>query len=133
MNDAEIAKKNDMLFRLCNRWLFLKNKGKRISDYLAKRKVSQVAVYGCGELGNRLIEELYQSNIHVLVGIDINALHTDAPIEVVLPMTENCKKWEQADAIIVTSVYNYNDVATKMKELGYDKQIIALNDILMDM
>lgn len=131
MADTELVKKNEILLRLCSRWLFIKNKGKSTADYFITNHIATVAIYGCGELGKRLIEELEASCISVIVGIDQYAERLDAPTKVVLPTREYANRWNCADAIVITSPYFYNEIYSVMRTYGYEGQILALDDILM--
>ncbi len=131
MTDMDLAMKNDVLLQLCIRWLYIKNMGRSVADYFRAHDINTIAIYGCGDLGKRLMEELASSHVKMIVGIDQCAGRVDAPIEVVCPIRNNADKWNSADAIVVTSPYFYNDIYHVLKTYGYQGKILALDDILM--
>ena len=131
MTDREIVIKNDMLLKTYSRWMHIKNKGKSISQYFVSNKLNKVAIYGCKDVGLRLMEELNDTDIEIIIGIDKNAEQLDAPVRVVQPIKENKYLWDDVDAIIVTSPYFYNEIYITMRDLGYSGKILSIDDIVL--
>lgn len=86
-------------FQLLNRWMIARNEKKQIADFFHEEHISKIAVYGMGELANRLFEELEGSDIQILYGIDRDICCTNSRIadvyypDDVLP---------EVDAIVIT-------------------------------
>ena len=67
---SEMSDKHLALFRMMAQWVKIKQEGKNISDYLLKEGYREVAVYGMSYAGERLVNELDNTDIHVKYGID---------------------------------------------------------------
>lgn len=132
-NDKEIemlkaySNKQCALFLLMSQWVKVKQSGKGIADYLEKNNYKKIAIYGMGNVGEILINELYGSSIEIIYGIDRNADDIYAECKVVKPD----EKLEQVDAVIVTSITYFdeivNDLCTKL-----DCPILSIENILYD-
>lgn len=104
---------------LMNKWLYLKNEGIPIKKYLEENGIKTVAVYGLGDLGKRLIEELQNYGITIKYLIDARAsvLFSDLDIYTLdddLP---------DADVVIVTVLYDFSDIWNAMPERLKEKCI----------
>ena len=116
------------LYLLLNKWLHLKRKNKRISDYLTNNHYLSVIIYGVNTVGEQVIEELKGSGIEIVCGIDQNADKIHADIKVIKP-TDNIP---DADAIIVTAISDFMQI----DEMLHDKvlcPVISLEDIIYSM
>ena len=71
------------LLAYINKWLNLKLKGYKIADYFHKRDIRNIAIYGMGQIGLNLFEELKDSLIEVECFIDRNAQKLNAPIKII--------------------------------------------------
>lgn len=71
------------LLAYINKWLNLKLKGYKIADYFHKRDIRNIAIYGMGQIGLNLFEELKDSLIEVECFIDRNAKKMHAPIKII--------------------------------------------------
>ena len=50
-------------YNMLNKWLYLKQNGTSLDTYFKKNDYNSIAIYGMGEMGNRLYDELKQSSI----------------------------------------------------------------------
>lgn len=90
-------------YNVLNQWLILKEEGKSIENYFINKGYKKIAIYGMGEMGNRLFEELENSSIEVAYGIDKNAFSSYSELQVV-SIDDNL---ELVDAIIVTAIFDF--------------------------
>ncbi|MGB8454200.1 MAG: hypothetical protein WCD89_17950 [Anaerocolumna sp.] len=128
---AEIAGKTDKFrdyYNLVNQWLVLKNEGKRLDKYFINHGYKSIAIYGMGELGNRLYEELKDSEIKIKYAIDKNAESTYSELEVI-GLEEDM---EEVDVIVVTATFAFEDIEEELKgKVNY--QMISLEDVVYDL
>lgn len=95
-------------FQLLNRWIIARNEKKQIADYLREQNINKIAIYGMGELANRLYEELAGGDIQVLYGIDRDVCCTNSSIadiyypDDVLP---------EVDAVVITPFLSAEGIA----------------------
>lgn len=135
MNNILIERdKFKLYYEICCRWLYLKNKGKTVSNYLKTQEIESVVIYGCGDIGKRVIEELLKDNSIEVIALDKNASIVDAPVKVINPFEETeTKDWKNMEMAIITSEYYFDIVYTDLRKLGYEKIIVPFSDILMKM
>ena len=85
----------------------------------------RVAIYGMGEMGKLLNQELQLDGIKVLYAIDRNAenIKTDIPV---YQLSNNLKK---VDGVIVTAITFYPEI---VREIGtfIEAPVVSLKDIL---
>lgn len=123
-----IVKKNDMLIQTYDKWMQLEENGKTINDILHAHGYQTVAIYGMGYLGKRLYERLVAEGADILCGIDKNAhymyknLYVHAIDDDDLP---------DADVIIVTPIYFYNEIRDTIKEYR-NVDVCSLYELLDD-
>ena len=113
-------------FFVLEQWLSNKQNRLRIEDYLINNGYKSVAIYGMGVLGNLLYNELKNTSINVLYGIDKYAdnMYFD------LPVIKDARLGDKVDVIIVTAIGDYEDVAEKLREGEKDINIISLENII---
>lgn len=114
-------------YNLLNRWLELKHQGKTVSLYFDKEKITSIAIYGMGELGCRLLEELNGSNINVKYGIDQNPGYGFGGLEI----KSSDDEFEKVDAIIVTPVFAFDEIEKKLRE-KFSGPVISIEDVIYD-
>ncbi len=103
------------MFFVYDRWLRLKQEGKRISGYLADNGWWNIAIYGMGYIGKRLAGELQNSVISIAYVIDRNAGYMDTEF----PMCTMDGPLAPVDAAIITLVEQAGPVRDRLeKELG---------------
>lgn len=120
-----MSKKHLSLFLLMIQWMKTKQEGKNIADFLEKTNYKNIAIYGIGCIGELLVNELKDTNINVLYGIDRNANSINSTIDIV-SINDNFKS---VDAVIVTAITFFDEI---YKELSrrINCPIISLEDIL---
>lgn len=96
-----------------------------ISEYFKSNDYSRVAIYGCGEIGKCLYNELLANNIQVQYYIDQKA---DFLIEDVDILTlEN--ELPKVDVIIVTLINSFDEISKKIKSHTSDN-VISIEDVI---
>lgn len=106
-------KKYRMYYNVLNQWMLLKNRGVRIADIIANAGCKNIAIYGMGELGRRLYEELRDSEL--VVSYCIDNMPQDNNYEV--PIISSEEEYGQVDLIIVTPVYEFDDIKNKIQNI----------------
>lgn len=118
-------KKFKNYYNLANKWLIINNQGRNIAEYFDKNGWHNIAIYGIGELGNRLYEELLESNVKIHYAIDKEASNRYSNIKV-LTMDDDL---EPVDVIIVTPIFDYDAICVLL-EKKTDIRIISLEDVI---
>lgn len=124
----ELADKHFAIMKLYDQWLLTKQEGKSLAEYLTKEGIHSIAIYGMSFVGERLYDELVDSDIEIKYGIDKNADHIYSEIDMINPEGE----YGTVDAIIVTAVFYFDEIASMLEEKT-DIKVLSLEDILNDM
>ena len=120
-----ISDKHLTLFILTVQWIKVKQQGKNVSDFLKEEGYENIAIYGMSYIGERLIDELKNTDINVVYGIDRNINFISSSIDLV-SINDNLKT---VDAIVVTAVTFFDEIYEELSK-KIDCPIISLEDIL---
>lgn len=107
-------------------WLSIVQQGKKLETYFIKHNYNTVAIYGMGELGIRLLNELETSKINVAYAIDQNEACGCSEIEI----KEPTEQMEAVDAVIVTPVFAFDAIKNTLANY-IDCQIISLEEVIV--
>lgn len=121
------AEKHLAIMKLFNQWMITKQEGKSIVDYLHKQDVKSVAIYGMSFVGERLYDELKDSDIEIAYAIDKNADAIYADVDILTPEDD----LPEVDLIIVTAVYFYDEIEEMLQQIT-DCNISSFEDILYE-
>ncbi len=128
IKDQKQKKRADMLsryFRLLNRWLLLKNHGQGLKDYFLNNKYYNIAIYGMGDIASRLREELDNTGINVIYGIDKEVTNQYVDLKI-YALDE---KLPSVDAIIITPITATDEIIISLLPIA-DYPMISLEDVI---
>lgn len=112
-------------FDLTNEWIRLKNEGQSLSDYFEKNNWHHIAIYGMGELGNRLVEELRGSGVEIDYAIDQYVDRVNSEIDV----RDLSSELPEVDVIVITPFYAYDSVEKNLICM-VDYPIVSIEDVV---
>lgn len=125
-DEKEFGEKIASYYRILNNWLMLKQQGKSLVDYFVRNEIHSIAIYGYKELGQRLYDELKNTEIEVKYIIDKNINKLQAEIDVYSPDEELPK----VDAIVITATYYFDEIEDDLYDVT-ECPIISLEDVLV--
>ncbi len=115
-------------YNMLNQWLMLKQEGKSLEKYFIDNGYKTVAIYGMGEMGNRLYDELKNSTeVTVKYAVDQNAASTYAEIDVI----DKDDEYEDADVMVVTATFAFDDISEELSE-KVEFPIVSLEDVVFE-
>lgn len=115
-------------FKVLNNWLKLKHSGKTLKKFFEDNYINTIAIYGMGELGIRLYEELSELDVEVLYAIDQNADNIVGVENLeIITLNGNLK---DVDAVIVTPIHFFDEIEKTLEEKGV-KNIVSLEDVVV--
>lgn len=111
-------------YDIASQWLKLKYAGKEFTSFFEKNKYSTIAIYGMGDLGWYLYEELKDTHIEIAYGIDksVTASAGDSPLKII-SISEVGKN---LDAVIVTPTFAFGAIKEDLIKQGVSCPIISL-------
>lgn len=104
--------KNRSLYELMNRWLVLNQRKISICSYFIDKKIKKIAIYGIHYIGERLYDELKDTQVNVSYAIDQSKDKREWKIPVIQP-DEN---FEYVDAIVITPVFDFVEIKTRLSK-----------------
>ena len=117
-------------YHMVNQWLAIKQNGKRLTDYLETKGYKTIAIYGLGEMGRSLINELEKSKIEIAYGLDkVIGNSFDSIKTYLLDEIEDIK--EDVDVVIVTAIFAFDEIYNNIVD-NFNCPIISLEDIIYD-
>ena len=115
-------------YELLNAWLCVKNDyAANFEDYFNDHDFRNIAIYGCGELGCRLFEELQHTDIKVLYMIDQNAKNIKYKCEVI--SVNEFAEDKEIDAVIVSPVQSFEAIRENLKNVR-NVEIVSLEEVI---
>lgn len=81
--------------------------GHNVSDFFIEEGYKKIAIYGMGDLANRLMDALADSGVQILYGIDRDAAGTVCKIKDIYSLEDD---FPDADVIVVTPFYVYDSI-----------------------
>lgn len=121
----ESLAKMTLYYQILAMWLEMSQKGKSGVTYLQKKGFKRIAIYGMKELGERLYEEVKNTEIQVVCVIDKNPDQVLGDFVVISPEDEI----PIVDAVIVTADYYYWEIK-KQLEKKVSCPVYSLNGVL---
>lgn len=113
-------------YKLLNEWMRKKQSGKNISQYFNEMGYKHIAVYGMGEIGKRLLDELLADDeLIISYGIDANSTDKYKDIRIVTLEEE----LEEVDVIVITSVFDFDNIYSKLSK-QVKCPIISIEEII---
>lgn len=114
--------KHVKLFLTLDAWIKKKQQGKNMAGFLKNNSYHLVAVYGLGNIGELLVEEL-KDYIEIYYGIDRRE------ISAIFPVYKPEDSLPEADVVIVTAVYEFEEIEDMLKK-KLNCPIYSIEDII---
>lgn len=114
-------------YDLTSKWLSVHREGASLRQYFMDRGIKTIAIYGMGDLGKSLYQELDGTGIAIKYRID-RAVHnsfSDADLSVF-----NRDNFYDVDSVIITPIYDASDIAKYVREKTGCQTVTLLQIIL---
>jgi hypothetical protein len=120
----KMSEKHLALFLMMNKWVRVKQDGKKLTAYFTEHGYHKIAIYGMSYAGETLWNELKYSDIEIAYGIE--RLSGRYSYIDVLSMEESLP---EVDAVVVTAVTFFDQIEQDLKE-KVTCPVISLEEIL---
>ncbi len=125
--EKKMSDKHLKLFLMMNQWVRVKQEGKNLSEYFKEETYKRIAIYGMSYAGETLINELKNTEIEVVYGIDKNADYIYSDMDVFYVDDD----LEKVDAVVVTSISFFEEIKEQLSG-KLDCPILSMEDILYE-
>ena len=120
-----LSDKHLMLFLLMNEWVKVKQANKSVSEFLLNEGYRRIAIYGMSYVGQRLYDELMDSDVEIIACIDQKGGGTYFNHNIV----SVDKLPDDIDAIIVTPIFYFEEIKKNL-EKNVLANIVSLEEII---
>ncbi len=132
MNEVVVEKqvneeKFRIMYHMMEKWMRIKQNEIGLDSYFNSYNYKKIAIYGMGDIGRLLINELSKSEIKVIYGIDKNPGAADEKIDIYSPDDE----LPEVDAIVVTAIAYFDDIEAMLSQ-KISCPVISLEDIVYE-
>ncbi len=119
-------------FVTMKRWLENRNRDKKWSSYFQEYGYQTIAIYGAGDIGRLLYEELKESAITVLYFVDRNAegLNDINGIPVITP--EEIIDQPKVDTLVISPLGDYFAISEALTRLMPELSTLSLKDAVYE-
>lgn len=132
MGNFDNTNKEMDCFLTMKKWLENRNKGKTFVEYFHEYGYMNIGIYGAGDLGKLLYEEIKDSDIHVEYFVDRNGEGIGAIDGIPVLLLEEVPKMKKVDALIVTPVGNYEAICRDLVRNVPELCTISLRDAVFE-
>ncbi|MCI9079049.1 MAG: glycosyltransferase family 2 protein [Lachnospiraceae bacterium] len=104
-------------YELLNKWVSVKSRGAAIDEFLIKQGWKNVSIYGYGEIGKRLYEEIGQSQLVNVVSVIDNS-YKSSDIFNGISICSLSDELPIADITIITPVFAFENIKKDLNKKG---------------
>lgn len=119
-------KKFEDYFSILNNWLKLRNRGGEVQDYFLNNSFRCIGIYGMGELGKRLYEELKKGDVEIVFAMDRGGYNLPNGLKIINEREEI----PAVDVIVVTPTFDYSNIENSLKQRTHNK-IVSISEIFI--
>lgn len=114
-------------YGMLNGWLSLKQEGKTLATWFEENGYKNVAIYGMGEMGDRLYEELKNTDIKVAYAIDQNSDSIYSELQIY----QKEDGLPEVDVIVVSAIFAFDEISIELKK-RCSCPVISLEDVVYE-
>lgn len=132
MSDYENANKYFDCFVTMKRWLENRNNGKTFDEYFIKCGYKEIAIYGAGDVGNLIYEEVKNSDVKVKYFVDRNGEGLGTIDEIPVITLNDIEKIEEVDIMVVSPIDNYDAICRDLLKISPNIRTLSLKDAVYE-
>lgn len=111
-------------------WYDVREGGINIREFFDANHFNNIAVYGAGEIGRRVVNDFLKCGVDITCCIDRMHLGTYGGIRCILPGQASK---EQLDVIVVTPVDFYDEIEKSLMDSGVSCPVISVDEIYAEL
>lgn len=119
-------------FITLKRWLENRNHNKTFLDYFRQYGYQAIAIYGAGDLGRLLYEEIRGTEVAVKYFVDRNAEGIREIDGIPVITIQEIRDREEVDALIITPVGNYDAICRTLAEHNPEIRTLSLREAVYE-
>lgn len=122
-----------MNFIVAKRWLENKNAKKSFAEYFQQCGYRTIGIYGAGDMGKLLYEEIKESDIQVKYFVDRNGegIHDIDGIPVIT--VSHLDEMDEVDVVVVTFSTTYDTMCKMLSKYVPEIRTLSIRDAVFEM
>lgn len=119
-------------YQVYNKWIANNNRQVSNEAILKQLNISSIAVYGNGEMGNRLIESLKNTSVSIecIIEKKANDIEIDGMEGIKVIGVEELDHTIHPDAVIVTPIFDYDNIKEILQKKLPGVKIISIEEFV---
>lgn len=118
-------------YNMLLQWIDIKQEGKSLSEYFVRNNYKTIAIYGMGEMGRKLYDELKDSEIEIKYVIDKDSITAYSPVDVKELDDFDGEDKVEVDVVVVTATFAFDEIQKEVSE-KINCPIISLEDVIYE-
>jgi len=119
-------------FITMKKWLENRNAGKSFVNYFHNCGYKEIAIYGAGDLGRLLYEEIKNSDIKVRYFVDRNGEGILESEGIKVITIDKIQQMQKVDVVVVTPVGNYQEISRLLAIKAPELPTISLREAVYE-
>lgn len=107
------------------------NFGELIKKYIKRNAYSNIAIYGCGNVGKKIGDEVACKEISCYIEKEKDGVYNGLPIKPLSTLKE--KDFNSIDAIIITPVNVFKEICDSLRKKGYTGNLLSIEDVILNL
>lgn len=128
--DNDMRERYFSYYKITNQWLKNRNKKNNVSEYFKHNNIGTIAIYGTGEMGMRLYEELKETDIRISFFVDKNCKKNQYIEKKPVISLDEIEEYDDVDAIVITPIYNFELIEENFVYKNINSIIISLQEVI---
>ena len=123
-------------FDILNKWMYMKQHGYELGEFLSNQGISKIAVYGECELCDRIIDDLDGSDVQIKMVLDKSGIQLagyDIPCYSLEDAGNNSKLEELNDLdMVIVAIVNFYDAVKRGINDVSNVKVISFKEVIDD-
>lgn len=121
------------MIRIYDYWMYLKIRNIKLEKYFDNHNYKTMAIYGMNYIGNRLYDELNNTSVEIIFGIDKagDSIVYEMPI-LNINSLRCAEKIQDVDVIVVTAIAFYQQILVEVRKIC-DNPVVSIEEILLEL
>lgn len=121
------------MVRIYDYWMYLKIRDVKLAKYFNNHNYKVITIYGMNYIGNRLYDELNNTSVKVIFGVDKagDSIVYEVPI-LNINSSEFAEKIQDVDVIVVTAIAFYQQILAEIRKVC-NNPVVSIEEILLEL
>lgn len=121
------------MVRVYDYWMYLKIRDIKLEKYFNNHNYKVITIYGMNYIGNRLYDELNNTSVKVIFGVDKVGENIVYEVPILnINSSEFAEKIQDVDVIVVTAIAFYQQILAEIRKVC-NNPVVSIEEILLEL